>query len=437
MPREIKKIPQSTFSRASRLFWSGARIMSAEVVGRFTNGDSKIATRVKQAQELVQTLGQLKGAAMKAGQLISLEFADILPPEVVAVLRQLHDDTQFMPIDQVRYIIARELGIDKRGDLLEISPEPIAAASIGQVHRAVLHGNPVAIKIQYPGISRSIESDLNALRRLAELSLQIQGNSVDLDPIFDELTTCLKQEADYRKEADHLAQFAAVLDPNRYIVPHVYKDYSSERVITMSFEEGIKISHWLASQPSVDQRQRFGEKIVDLVIQEVLTLGRVQSDPNFGNFLYRPDDERIVLLDFGATISLPEKVRSDIARLVQAASVGDFAEITHYAEVSGLFDSRESAEAKSLLAAIIGVYGLLLDETCQPFRFRNPLLQAELRQLTIDFVQEVKHTPPPRDYIFLGRKISGMLNLLRDLDACINVPERISGRGAASAVSVV
>lgn len=437
MPKEINKIPQTALGRAGRLLWSGARMMSAELVGRLSSGESKVATRVKQAQELVQTLGQLKGAAMKAGQLVSLEFADILPPEVVAVLRQLHDDTQFMPIEQVRYILAREIGVDKRSDILEISSEPIAAASIGQVHRATLDGKLVAIKIQYPGIARSIDSDLKALRRLAELALQIQGNVVDLDPIFEELSSCLKQEADYRREAEHLEQFASALDANRFVVPRVFRDYSSERVITMSFEEGIKISQWLASQPSLDERQNFAEKIVDLVIQEVLTLGKVQSDPNFGNFLYRPKDGRIVLLDFGATICLSEQLRGDISRFVRAAAAGEFEQIVSYAEDAGLFDRRESGEARSLLGAIVGIYGLLLDDSSQPFRFRNPLMQAELRQLTFDFVQEVKHTPPPRDYIFLGRKIGGMLNLLRDIDATVNVPERIAGRKPNAALGVV
>ena len=400
-------------------------MVSSELAGRFRSDDSKLAVRVKQAQEMVATLGQLKGAAMKAGQMFSLEFADILPPDVLRVLRQLHDDTQFMPLAQVRHILARELGLDKRGDLENLSPEPIAAASIGQVHRATLHGKAVAIKIQYPGIAKSIDSDLGALRRLAELAIQIQGHGVDLEPMFSELKSCLIQEADYRRESEHLEMFSRYLDPAHFIVPQVYKDYSSERVLTMSFEDGIRIVDWLATSPSQSTRQDFAKKIIDLVIKETLFLGTVQSDPNFGNFLYRPCDGRIVLLDFGATIQLPTHVKAVLPRLVDSATSGDYSKIIRFIEAAGLVDSRESATAKALLYEIICIYLRIISVADQPYHFRNPDAHQRARQLSIQFVQEVKHTPPPRDYIFLGRKVGGMLNLLRDIDAVVDVPQRI------------
>lgn len=425
MPKQLKSIPQTTIGRAGRLFLSSAKMVSSELLGRFQSDENKLVTRVKQAQEMVATLGQLKGAAMKAGQMFSLEFADILPPEVMTVLRQLHDDTQFMPLDQVRHILAQELGFDKRGDFENISHEPIAAASIGQVHRATLNGKDVAVKIQYPGIAKCIDTDVAALRRVADLAVQIQGHEINLDPLFSELKLCLKQEADYRAEADHLYEFGKYLDSSRFVVPQVYRDYSSERVLTMSFEGGLKLADWFSAKPNDQDRAEFAEKIIDLLIKEIFVLGVVQSDPNFGNFLYRAHDKRLVLLDFGATIKLPQHLQSTLGRLVKSANNDDMGSIFKFIETSGLIDPRESDRAKSLLYEIVSVHLRILSTQHQPHRFRNPEAQSKLRQLSFEFVQEVKHTPPPRDYIFLGRKVGGMLNMLRDLDAVVDVPHRI------------
>jgi aarF domain-containing kinase len=170
-----RKIPQSVIGRTSKLFFSGAKVLTTEVVNRVAGKDSTLATRIRQTEELVQTLGELKGAAMKAGQLLSLELSDVLPPEIVAILRRLQDDTAFMPFAQVQQLLARQLGQVKLAELQDLSTKPIAAASIGQVHRATLHGKPVVVKVQYPGVAGSIDADLGVLRRIIALGLAIQG----------------------------------------------------------------------------------------------------------------------------------------------------------------------------------------------------------------------------------------------------------------------
>ena len=116
-----------------------------------------------------------------------MEASDLLHPEIVKILRQLQDDTAFMPIDQVRLILSRQLGREKLGYIEDLSFEPIAAASIGQVHRATIEGQPVAIKIQYPGVAKSIDSDLAVLKKLAGIAMKIYGKTGDVDPIVDEI----------------------------------------------------------------------------------------------------------------------------------------------------------------------------------------------------------------------------------------------------------
>jgi aarF domain-containing kinase len=416
-----EKIPQTVFGRTSRLLFSGAKIAAREVAGRLSNDDSKLANKIRQTEELVATLGQLKGAAMKAGQLISLEFSDLLPPEVLAILRQLHDSSTFMPYEQVRFILQRELGKDKVSQLEDFSPEPIAAASIGQVHRATLKGQPVAVKVQYPGVSKSIDSDLAMVRRVVSLGLQIQGKSVDITPVFDEISAGLKKEADYRLEADNVDLYRKTLTNPAYIVPSVFREYSSEHVLTLSFEEGMRISDWIKSQPDKAAVQRFADLIITLVIDEFLRNGVMQTDPNFGNFLYRPAQGHLVLLDFGATNVYSAEYRRTIREILTTVVSGDFHKMVEMTHSYGLLSREESAETLAHFRGLIEKMAQIFHPAQQPFRFLNEQWLREVRDLTGKFLFSVKYTLPPEQLMFLNRKLAGMFHLLKDLDAQVEM----------------
>jgi len=237
-------IPQSSFKRATKLFASGARVAAREVAAQIS-GKATVTTRIKQAQDMVETLGKLKGAAMKAGQLLSIEAAEYLDPEVVAILRKLQDQVSFMQIDQVRFILQRQLGREKFETIEDLSSEPIAAASIGQVHKAKIGGQTVAIKIQYPGVAKSIDSDLASLKTLLSTMLKVTGKKVDVEPVLEEITKSLKQEVNYLIEAKNVELARRHFLGSSFVVPSVLHDYTTETVLVQSFERGVRINDWI------------------------------------------------------------------------------------------------------------------------------------------------------------------------------------------------
>lgn len=424
MTKRSGKIPSSVLGRTGRLLLSGAKIATREVAGRIAAKvsdapeSSKLATKVRQTQELVQTLSQLKGAAMKAGQLLSLELSDLLPPEVTEVLRQLHDAGTFMPFDQVRWILGRELGAEKLSQLEELSPQPVAAASIGQVHKAMLNGKPVAVKVQFPGVAKTIDADLGVLRKIAGTYLQLQGKDIDLDEMFAELALGLKKEADYRIEAAYAKKYAAVLTDPRFVVPQVVEDFSTERVITLSFEEGIRLHDWLKGAEDIEW---FCEAVLDLIVQEFFTNGLVQTDPNYGNFLCRPKERKIVLLDFGATNEYPVAFRREIQELMKIAVEGDEAKLVELTCKYGLMDARESDEVKRLYLEMMRHVAAMFKGDVQPFDYADETFLLEIRQASMAFVGAVEYSAPARQVIFLNRKLGGMFHLLKDAGAKVDM----------------
>lgn len=432
MSKKENAIPQGAFARATRLFASGARVAVREVAAQIS-GKTGVDTRIKQAQDIVQTLGQLKGAAMKAGQLLSIEAADFLDPEVVAVLRQLQDQVSFMPYAQARMILQKQLGMEKFARLSDLSPEPIAAASIGQVHSAKLDGEMVAIKIQYPGVAKSIDSDLASLKSLVLSTAKMMGKKMDIEPVIDEINRSLKREVNYLIEADNADLTRQHIKDEVYIIPRVYRDFSTETVLTQSFEQGLRIADWIKSQPSRDDVQAFSKLVIELLITEMLITGVVQTDPNYANFLYRPAQRHLVLLDFGATMTYSVEFRQQLQGLIRGFVHGSTDEFMQALIAHGLFAANESDETKDLLRQIIVAIKQVYDKQ-QPVNLRDDVPHHQIRTTATSMGIAIKHTPPPKDLVLIGRKFGGMVNLLRELNAQIDVPhlaQRIVGTSIA------
>ena len=416
MNRRRDKIPQSVLSRTSRLLLSGAKIAAREVAGRLGGDDSKLANKIRQTEELVATLSQLKGAAMKAGQLVSLEFSDILPPEVVAILRQLHDSSTFMPFDQVRYILSRELGPNKLSELEDLSPQPIAAASIGQVHRATLQGREVAVKVQFPGVDKSIDSDLAIVRRIVNIGIQLRGKTVDIDPMFSEIASGLKKEADYLLEAANVESYRSKITGQGYIIPTVYHDYTTKQVLCLSYESGERIGDWIKTSPSEESVEHFSKLIINLLIDELFTHGFMQTDPNFGNFLYRSKEGRLVLLDFGATNAFSKDLRQLVRQLLKSIFEQRFDEVMELIFANGYLSGEESRETVDLFLQLIQKLTYMFQAAHQPFHYRDEAWLKDIRELITKFALSVQYSAPPHQLFFLNRKLSGMFHLLKELD---------------------
>lgn len=377
---------------------------------------SELKTRVEQAMLVAENLGRLKGAFMKAGQLLSLDATDYLPPEASEILSRLQGQAEPVAFDVIRGVLEAELGTSlARLDALEESPA--ASASIGQVHRARVDGRAVAVKIQYPGIAESIDADIGLLEKLGTSWLTMTRRPIDVEQVFEELRTILHLEADYERERQYLERFAERLATEpRFEVPRTFPELSTKRVLTMSWEDGVPLGAWIAKGPSFERRESIGRALLDLYCLEFFEWGMVQTDPNYGNFLVRSDERTLCLLDFGATVEYEPAFRERYVDLLRTVARGNEQAIVDAGIAFELLDAREPRETRELFAAMMKSSMEPFERHRQPFLFRDADYAVRSRDVGLAFVRSLRFSPPPRRLLFLHRKLGGLFQLLRRLD---------------------
>ncbi len=356
----------STLARTFEL----AKLAAQVGLKEFKSGD--LNSRVEQAVMIVNSLSQLKGAAMKVGQLLSLDLDNYFPPEAIAILSQLQNAAVARPFDEIRQVIDSELDETHRIEITSIDKMPVGVASIGQVHKARYKNREIVLKVQFENLSKSIDSDLKTLKALASSFCQITGRKMNIDPLFKEFKSILEQELDYTAEAQFQTEFKHKIEQlNRsskcqYRVPAIIPELSSKNLLAMDFESGLTLRHWFATKPSPDDKKQIAVAILDLYFHEFFEWGMVQTDPNWGNFLIDRRDLKlsVCLLDFGATRSYsPEFIKNYIS-LLQFAAEKKSKELQSLAIKVGLIDSRESEAA-------FGAFEEMLSIAIKPFFVRE------------------------------------------------------------------
>jgi aarF domain-containing kinase len=420
-----KKIPSSPFHRVRKLIGLSSSVIVQEVKTRISeklNQTPNLQGRLNQAEDIVRTLGELKGAAMKAGQLLSMEFSEFLPPEVIAVLRQLHDQSATYTGESMSAIVVKELGKERFAQLQDFSEVPIAAASIGQVHTATLDGKQVVIKIQYPGIATSIDNDMSVIKKMIDLVLKINGKTINLTPFYQELHQGLKDEADYLLEAESLGKYYKLFNGNDFIVPEVIKSFSTVRVLSMSRVSGTRLTDWIAANKDNPEASLWlGNKVLRLLIDEFFVNGIVQTDPNFGNFLIDETANKMVLLDAGAVRLFSREFRRNIRELANIATDFETTPVVEKMIELEMVNPNESPEVKNLLAElVIDVMALFAKEN-QPVNFGDIDFINDLRKRAFDVVRQVRYSGPARQVIFLNRKLGGMFHLLKEMQVVMDI----------------
>jgi aarF domain-containing kinase len=369
---------------------------------------------------------------MKAGQLLSLDLNQYFPPEAIEILSQLQKSAVAQPFDEMLVLLRNELGESKLSQLEDLSRTPIGVASIGQVHRARFQGRDLVLKLQYEGVADSIDSDLKILKTIAASFCKLTHRRMDLDPLFQEFRQILVQEVDYRKEAQFQKEYRALIarissqGHRSYLVPEVFDEFSTGRVLSMSFEEGVSLRSWIASKPSPEKRQFLATSLLDLYFHEFFEWALVQTDPNWGNFLIKDQGSfpQLVLLDFGATRRYSREFIQNYVRLLELAASKDSASLQEHAIAWGLIDPRESASAQE-------AFEELLQTAIRPFfpgRFGSSLFDFSDQQHHLNsqmaakaLAEELKYSPPPYSLIFLHRKLAGVYSILKSLEAQIDV----------------
>ncbi|MEW5892520.1 MAG: AarF/ABC1/UbiB kinase family protein [Pseudomonadota bacterium] len=434
MSRPPARVPSH---RASRLLHLGglaaglAGGMLAEGARRVARGELPEARALlltpDNAARLAEKLSRLRGAAMKVGQLLSMEAGDLLPPEFTAVLARLREDAHFMPLGQLAEVLEAQWGADWDARFERFSFTPLAAASIGQVHEAVLKdGRRLAVKVQYPGVRRSIDSDVDNVAALLRVLPLLPGNA-RLDELLAEAKRQLHQEADYRQEAEHIGRFRALLaDEPDLMLPEVLPELTTTDVLAMSFVPGGPVEALTDAEPAL--RDRIAGQLIRLLLREFLEFGVVQTDPNFANFRYDPASQRLGLLDFGATRVYPPERMAQVRRLMVAACAGDAGAVAAAAQAAGYLTEADPPERQRAVTELF----LLVGEPARqpgPYDFGASDLTLRLRDSSymVGFDQGLWR-PPPADLIFLHRKLAGSFLLCARLKARVDVAALMRAR---------
>lgn len=454
----LSKIKSGAFSRGFAIarvtLTAGARAATHSVGNLFSSEDEK-ADRLKsliysQIGALTEELGQLKGSLMKVGQMLSMVGEQLLPPEANALLKSLQSQSPPLAWPEIHKVLKRQLGAEKLAEL-EIEPEPIASASLGQVHRArrKSDGRVLAIKIQYPGVDEAVESDLRTLRRLMSLSKLIP-NGPSTDQLFKEVQQMLHQEVDYRRELETTLEFRQLIgsDP-RYRVAEPFPEYCSGRVLTTSFEEGVSPDHPDVAALPQERRDRLAEAFLDLYFKELFVWGKMQTDPHFGNYRVRigkaGEPDQLVLLDFGAVRKFPQSFLSAYHQMVRGGFERDQSVLVHAATRLGFLKEEDEPEYQEKFAGLCflitepffdsrhgkdgGVpVALELFDAEGRYDWGKSDLPKRVLKRGADFAWSVKEKmrTPPREVVFLDRKMGGVFIFVSALKARINARELLA-----------
>ncbi len=377
------------------------------------------------ARRLADRLSEMRGAAMKVGQLLSMESGELMPPVLSQVLSRLRESAHAMPLGQVAQVLNLAWGDDWDRDFRRFYFTPLSAASIGQVHEAVLRdGRRLAIKIQYPGIRRSIDSDVDNMGTLLRL-LNLVPKEINFTPLLEEAKRQLHREADYQQEAISLQRFSRHLaDDGRYETPTVIESLTTAKVLAMSYLDGKPIE--TLAEMAAPARNEAAAALLELALLEVFEWGLVQTDPNFANYRYQPQRRCLQLLDFGATREYPSFRRASFRALLLACVDGDDGDVVRSAIAVGYLDENDPLTYRA------GIIALLRTIT-EPIRGANRYafgasdLVRRMSDIVVDLrLREKFGRLPPSDVLFLHRKLGGLYLLLSHLRATIPVRQLIT-----------
>jgi len=416
------------FARVAKLAGGVAGGMLAEGGRRLRAGERPRARDMLltpgNARRVADELATMRGAAMKLGQMLSMDGGDFLPRQLADILARLRSDADNMPAEQLQQALQTAYGEDWEALFYDFDPQPIAAASIGQVHRTLApDGREIVLKVQYPGVAKSIDSDVDNIAGLLRLSGLLPAG-IDIGPLLQEAKAQLRDEANYLVEAQYLASFCELLaDDERFIVPEVLPELTTEHVLAMTYIASDPIEV-IADLPQA-RRDELVSAMIDLMLREFFELRMVQTDPNFANYRYQQSSEKIVLLDFGATRRFKAGFVNDYKRLVKAVLADNPERLLSAAEKLGYLVVEANAEYREL---VLEIFAIALEPLTSdgPYDFGDSDISARLAEIG-ETVQDFKEfwQAPPSDAVFFHRKVGGMFLLAQRMNARVDVNQLV------------
>ena len=420
----------------------GRRWAGNSVSGMFLDKKARTARNQAfmetQAQYVADELGKLKGSVVKIGQMLAMYGEHVLPPEITRALQTLNDDTATLTWSKIEQTLQRILG-DKLKEL-DVDPIPIGTASLAQVHRATVlaTGEQVVLKIQYPGVAEAIDSDLALFKRLLKVS-NVVPQTRSLDTWFEEIRDLLHNEVNYTVEAATTERFYGRLQhDSRYAVPKINRNYSSKRLLCMSYEPGVSVTSAALKSLPAERRNAIGQSAIEVMMQEIFVWGEMQTDPNFGNYLVRISDEnshnnghvdKLVLLDFGAIRQFDNNLLTIARALLRAGYHHDHTAMAAAMTGYDFFDSM-SEKVKFDVASLFllatepfsnpatnpDIPNNCLDEQ-QRYNWVNSKLHSRISLSAKRAMQSFEFNLPPKEFMFISRKFIGAYTFLTVINA--------------------
>ncbi|EFA01775.2 atypical kinase COQ8B, mitochondrial [Tribolium castaneum] len=370
---------------------------------------------------IVDTLCKVRGAALKLGQLLSIQDDSVINPELAKALERVRKSADFMPNWQVEQVMTAELGPNWRSQFLEFEEKPFAAASIGQVHWGrISDGREVAIKIQYPGVAKGIESDIDNLGGIMKF-WDVFPRGMFLENLMRVAKRELAWEVDYRREAECTRIFRRLLAPySDYYVPEVIDELSTNQVFTTELLDGVPVDQCFDMPP--EDRRFIAEKIIELCLLELLEFRYMQTDPNWANFLYNPRKKQIMLLDFGASREYSKPFMDQYVKILKASCDADRETVLQVSRELGFLTGYESKVMEDAHVDAVMILGEVF-RCADAYDFAAQDMTARIQNLVPTMVTH-RLCPPPEEVYSLHRKLSGVFLLCSKLKTSVSCRDK-------------
>jgi len=416
-PSDDDKLPtQGRFTRFRKLAGLSAQL-SADVLksgARRLVGQEPELLSMSTAEKLVTTLGEMKGAAMKLGQVVAMD-TEMLSPEVRQVIARLQNEAPPMPYALVEHVIREELGDAPEKLFREFSPTPLAAASLGQVHRAVLHdGRVVAVKVQYPGIVATLAGDMDNLGLVVK-TVSMASKLTDGTAYFRELREEMLLETDYLREAALCASFARSVQRLPDLkVPEVISAFTTRRVLTLELLRGRTLKDWVVSHPSAEERYRVARQLILAIYGPFFTLGELHADPHPGNFMVL-EDGRLGVLDFGSIKRFSARFVDANRRMFLHAMRREPMDILALIREVGFTCELPDDEGAALIQEVFQIVGRPMRSA--PYDFATCSITRDLRTHFTRNAPRFLKIRPPTEAVLFFRSTGGLVQNLRLIGA--------------------